>query len=386
MSSAILPVFNRLPVSFASGNGAYLWDTTGKQYLDFGSGVAVTALGHAHPALMAALTQQSGRLWHCSNWYGIDEQETLAQQLVAHSFADYVFFGNSGTEAIECGIKIVRQHFAGTPRHELISCAQSFHGRTFAALAASGKDTFPPGLPGFRQVAYNDIAALKAAITDTTAGVLLEPVQGEGGVHPASLDYLRAVRALCTEHGLLLFLDEIQTGIGRTGKLFAHEWAGITPDVLASAKGLGGGFPLGACLATKHAAKGFGAGLHGSTFGGNPLAMAVSRAVLETVLAPGFLEQVDRVARTLWHAVGALVEAYPSVFSQRRGAGLMLGLVCTHTPNLTVATALLERGLLVIPAGGNVVRLLPPLIITDEHVKEALAILTAYAQSVTTHG
>ncbi|MFN8693197.1 MAG: aspartate aminotransferase family protein [Holosporales bacterium] len=384
--SPVLPVYKPFPVDFVRGQGCMLYDAAGKGYLDFGSGVAVNALGHCHPALVKALGAQAETIWHCSNWYPVEGQRRLGQLLIDNSFADYVFFGNSGTEAIECGIKVVRSYFssAGQPeKFRIIASHNAFHGRTFAALAAGGKPGFAPALDGFDHVPYGDIEALKAAITPATAGILLEPIQGEGGIFPASLDYLRAVRALCDERGVLLFFDEIQSGIGRTGKLFAHEWAGIKPDVLASAKGLGGGFPVGACLMTRGAARGMTSGTHGSTFGGNPLAMAVGAAVLHEILAPGFLARVDSVARLLWRELVQLVKDAPQTFSAVRGAGLMLGLECAapHV-NRDIADALLAEGLLVIPAGANVIRLIPPLIITDADVAHAIKIL----RTVAAHG
>ena len=381
-ASAILPVFRPLPIAFVRGEGVRLYDAQGRSYLDFGAGVAVSALGHAHPRLVSALTEQGGKLWHCSNWYQVPEQEHLARQLCDASFADYAFFGNSGAEAIECGLKIIRRHFIakGEPqRFRIITATQGFHGRTLAEAAAMGKTEFGPLMPGFDQVPYGDIAALRAAITPETAGILLEPIQGEGGIVPAPAQYLQAVRNLADQHGILLFFDEIQTGIGRTGTLFAYEQTGIAPDILASAKGLGGGFPVGACLATRHAASGMGYGLHGSTYGGNPLAMAVASAVLDEILRPGFLEDIarkgDYLAAGLDHLVGG-------AFTATRGHGLMRGLVCRDN-NMDVARALLEQGLLVIPAGGNVIRLLPPLIVSTADIDAALAILAACSQNPT---
>jgi acetylornithine/N-succinyldiaminopimelate aminotransferase len=388
-TSAILPVFRPLPVAFVRGEGVRLYDGDGKAYLDFGAGVAVTALGHAHPRLVQTLQEQGSKLWHCSNWYQVPEQEALATLLCDNSFADYAFFGNSGAEAIECGFKIIRRHFIAKDepqRFRIITATQGFHGRTLAEAAAMGKTEFGPLMPGFDQVPYGDLAALQAAITPETAGILLEPIQGEGGIIPAPADYLRQVRDLADAHGILLFFDEIQTGIGRTGTLFAYEQTGVAPDILASAKGLGGGFPVGACLATKHAASGMGYGLHGSTYGGNPLAMAVGRAVLEEVLQPGFLAHVQARGDQLGAGLAALVQAPdrandPGAFTATRGHGLMRGLVCRDN-NMDVARDLLARGLLVIPAGGNVIRLLPPLIVTEADVAAALQILTDYSQTV----
>jgi acetylornithine/N-succinyldiaminopimelate aminotransferase len=379
-ASAILPVFRPLSVAFVRGEGVRLYDTSGKAYLDFGAGVAVTALGHAHPRLVQTLHDQGSKLWHCSNWYQVPEQEQLARRLCDASFADYAFFGNSGAEAIECGFKIIRRHFIAKDQPErfrIITAKQGFHGRTLAEAAAMGKTEFGPLMPGFDQVPYGDLAALRVAITPETAGILLEPIQGEGGIVPAPAQYLQQVRALADEHGILLFFDEIQTGIGRTGTLFAYEQSGVMPDVLASAKGLGGGFPVGACLATKHAASGMGYGLHGSTYGGNPLAMAIALAVLDEILAPGFLPEVVRKGK---HLATGLAQLVGDVFSATRGHGLMRGLVC-RDPNMDVARALMERGLLVIPAGGNVIRIIPPLIVSDTEIDAALMILSDYAHN-----
>jgi acetylornithine/N-succinyldiaminopimelate aminotransferase len=382
-ASCLLPVFNPLPVAFVRGEGVRLYDSDGKAYLDFGAGVAVTALGHSHPRLVQALITQGQALWHCSNWYQVPGQERAARLLCDNSFADYAFFGNSGAEAIECGFKIIRRHFIakGEPdRFRIITATQGFHGRTLAEAAAMGKTEFGPLMPGFDQVPYGDLAALAASITPATAGILLEPIQGEGGIIPAPARYLQEVHALADQHGVLLFLDEIQTGIGRTGTLFAHEQSGITPDILASAKGLGGGFPVGVCLATRHAASGMGYGLHGSTYGGNPLAMAVTEAVLTEVLTPGFFDHVTARGKQLAAGLKALVGNGGGAFTATRGHGLMRGLVCRDTP-MDVARDLLARGLLVIPAGGNVIRLIPPLIVTADEIDEALACLADYARA-----
>lgn len=381
MISPILPTYARAPVSFENGEGSYVTATDGRRYLDFGAGIAVNALGHAHPHLVAALTAQAGKLWHTSNLYQIPGQQKLAERLVAASFADTVFFGNSGAEAIECAIKMARKFHAARGEQErfhIITFEGAFHGRTLATLAAGGQkkylDGFGPKAQGFDQVPFGDLESVKRVIGPQTAGILIEPIQGEGGVRVVPAGMMKALRSLCDEHGLLLMFDEIQCGMGRTGKLFAHEWAGVTPDIMAIAKALGGGFPVGACLATERAASGMTAGTHGSTFGGNPLAMAVGNAVLDVVLEPSFLEQVNRVANYLKQQLGMVVDRNHSVIEEVRGEGLMLGLKC-RKPNTELIDALRERGLLSVGAGDNVVRLLPPLIINEDHVREAIAIL-----------
>ncbi|NBC31765.1 MAG: acetylornithine/succinylornithine family transaminase [Alphaproteobacteria bacterium] len=381
MSSAVMPTYARADVAFERGEGPYLFDTDGRRYLDFGSGIAVTALGHAHPHLVAALQDQAGRLWHTSNLFRIPGQERLAERLAAHSFADRVFFTNSGVEAWECGIKLIRKYhdFHGRPeRWRTITVGGGFHGRTLAAIAAARTEKlvkgFGPMVDGFDQVAFGNLNELRAAITPETAAVCVEPVLGEGGIKPADAGYLQDLRTVADEFGLLLYFDEIQTGVGRTGRLFAHEWAGVAPDVMCVAKGIGGGFPLGACLATEAAAAGMTAGTHGTTFGGNPLAMAVGNAVLDVVLEPGFLDRVERMAGLLRRRLAGLAASHPSVIAEVRGAGLMLGLVCA-VPNSEVIADLRACGLLTAPASDNVVRLLPPLIIDERHVDEAVAIL-----------
>ena len=381
MIPAVMPTYGRLDLAFERGEGAYLFTSDGDRYLDFASGIAVTSLGHSHPHLVEALEEQGRRLWHTSNLFRIPGGERLAERLVAATFADTCFFTNSGAEAMECGIKLVRKYHddSGNPgRYKIIACTGAFHGRTLTTISAAGNEKymkgFLPAVPGFQQVAFGNLNELRAAIDDETAAILVEPVQGEGGIRPADLDYLRALREICDEFGLLLFFDEVQCGMGRTGKLFAHEWAGITPDVMASAKGIGGGFPLGACLATEAAAVGMTPGTHGSTYGGNPLAMAIGNAVMDVMEGPGFLEGVDRIARQLWGELQGLVARHPKVLAEVRGAGLMLGLRC-HVPSADLGTAMRERGLLSVGAAENVIRLLPPLIINEGHVKEALAIL-----------
>jgi acetylornithine/N-succinyldiaminopimelate aminotransferase len=381
MISAVMPTYARADLAFARGEGAYLYATDGRRYLDFASGIAVTALGHSHPHLVEALSAQAKKLWHTANLYHIPGQIRLAERLVAASFADSVFFCNSGAEAIECGLKMLRKYqddFGDPKRYRVICCRGAFHGRTLATISAGGQEKhlagFDPQVDGFDHVAYDNLNELRAAITSETAAVLVEPVQGEGGLRPASVDFLRGLRAVCNEFGLLLFLDEVQCGMGRTGRLFAHEWAGIEPDIVATAKGLGGGFPIGACLAKEKAARALTTGSHGSTFGGNPLAMAVANAVLDILLADGFLERVRRIAGLLRHRLEDLVRRRPEHFEELRGMGLLLGLKCRR-PHTEMIGRLREVGLLAVGAGENVVRLLPPLIIEESHVEEALDML-----------
>jgi acetylornithine/N-succinyldiaminopimelate aminotransferase len=327
------------------------------------------------------LQKQAATLWHCSNLYRLPGQERLAERLVEHSFADSVFFNNSGAEAVECGIKMVRRFHdeTGNPeRYRIIVCSDAFHGRTLATIAAGGQEKhlkgFDPVVEGFDRVSFGNLNETRAAITQETAAILVEPIQGEGGIHTASTDYLKGLRRICDEFGLLLFLDEVQSGMGRTGKLFAHEWAGITPDLMALAKGLGGGFPVGACLATERVARTMTAGSHGSTFGGNPLAMAAGNAVLDVILADGFLARVERVGRALWARLKGLALQYPTVIAEMRGAGLMVGLKLVPD-NTDFVARLMANGLLAVPAGDNVIRLVPPLIIEESHIDEAIAIL-----------
>jgi acetylornithine/N-succinyldiaminopimelate aminotransferase len=330
--------------------------------------------------LVEALKRQAEKIWHCSNLYRIPEGERLAERLCAATFAERVFFCNSGAEALECGIKLIRKFHddTGNPgRYRIITCQGAFHGRTLTTISAAGNpkymEGFLPEVPGFDHVAFGNMNELRAAVTDETAAILVEPIQGEGGIRKAALDYLRALRQVCDEFGLLLFFDEVQCGMGRTGRLFAHEWAGLKPDVMAVAKGLGGGFPIGACLATEKAAVGMTAGSHGSTFGGNPLAMAVANAVLDVVLAKGFLEQVEETGRILRGGLEAVILRYPEILAGLRGQGLMLGLEC-KVPNGEMLTRLRAAGLLTVAAGENVIRVLPPLIIDEAHVEEALGI------------
>ncbi|MGH6880838.1 aspartate aminotransferase family protein [Hypericibacter sp.] len=384
-ASALLPVYARADLAFERGEGAYLFGNDGRRYLDFASGIAVTALGHAHPHLVAALKDQAEKLWHTSNLFRIPGGETLADRLAAASFADRVFFTNSGAEAIECGIKMCRkwQHDFGDPkRYRIIATEGAFHGRTLATIAAGGQEKhlkgFGPPVEGFDHVAYGNLNELRNAIGPETAAILVEPVQGEGGMRAASIEYLQGLRKVCDEYGLLLFFDEVQCGMGRTGKLFAHEWAGVTPDVVATAKGIGGGFPVGACLATEKAAAALTPGSHGSTFGGNPLAMAVGNAVLDVLLAEGFLSRVEEMGALLQKRLNALIAKYPKLFEELRGRGLMLGIKC-RVPNTDMQNKLREAGLLTVGAGDNVVRILPPLIIEERHIDEALAILDKVA-------
>lgn len=386
--SAILPTYARADLVFESGEGATLTTTSGETYLDFGAGIAVNVLGHAHPALVAALSAQAEKLWHTSNLYRISGQERLADRLAAATFADRVFFTNSGAEAMECAIKMARKYHSARgddARYRMITFEGAFHGRTLATIAAGGKaahlEGFGPAVDGFDKVPLGDIEAVRAAIGDQTAAILFEPVIGEGGILVPGWGFLRALRALCDEIGLLLVLDEIQTGIGRTGKLFAHEWAGVTPDIMAIAKGIGGGFPMGACLATEEAAVGMTAGSHGSTFGGNPLAMAVGNAVLDVVLEPGFLEHVQEMALRLKQKLAEIRDTHDGVIEEVRGEGLMLGLKCRVT-NTDLIKALLAEHLLAVPADNNVVRLLPPLIINEAEIDDACQRISAACRAL----
>jgi acetylornithine/N-succinyldiaminopimelate aminotransferase len=384
----VLPTYSRAPLRFVAGEGAWLIEEDGTRHLDLGSGIAVNAFGHAHPVLVAALEAQARKLWHTSNLYHIPQQEALAERLVAHTFADTVFVTNSGAEAVECAIKMARKfhHHHGRPeRNRIVTFEGSFHGRTLATISAAGSEKltkgFGPLLPGFDHVPFGDHEALHAAVGPETAAILIEPVQGEGGIRPVPEQCLRGLRALCDEHGILLILDEIQCGMGRTGRLFAHEWAGMAPDIMAVAKGIGGGFPLGACLATEAAAAGMTAGTHGSTYGGNPLACAVGCAVLDLMTAEGFLDGVSRTAGRMRQGLEGLVAGHPDVFEAVRGSGLMLGLKC-RIPNTDMVAAGYAERVLTVPGGDNVVRLLPPLNLTDAEVDEGLRRLDAAAARV----
>ena len=381
--SALLPTYARSGLSFARGEGAFLFTETGERYLDFSSGIAVTALGHAHPQLIEALTEQSQKLWHVSNLHHIAGQERLGERLCKASFADKVFFANSGAEAVEASIKAARRyHFVnGAPeRYRLVTFEGAFHGRTLATIAAGGQakhlEGFGPPVQGFDQVPDFDIDAVAAAIGDETAGVLLEPIMGEGGMREVPWRFLQDLRALCDEAGILLVLDEVQSGVGRTGRFYAHEWAGITPDIMASAKGLGGGFPVGACLTTEAVGDAMTPGTHGSTFGGNPLAMAVGNAVLDVVLAPGFLEHIAQMGLRLKQRLASLADEHSDIIAEVRGQGLMVGLRC-QVENKTLIAGLRERGMLTVPAGDNVVRLLPPLIVGEDEIDLACTTIDA---------
>ena len=363
VTSHLLPTYARADLAFERGEGAWLTATDGTRYLDFAAGVAVNVLGHAHPALVAAVTEQAQKLWHVSNLYRIPQAERLAARLCAASFADTVFFGNSGAEAMECSIKMARKYHAvsGHPeRVRFVTFEGAFHGRTLATLAAGGQkkylEGFGPVVEGFDQVAFGDFDAVKRAVTEATAGIIIEPVMGEGGVRVVPPQFLRALRELCDQRGILLVFDEVQTGIGRTGELFAYQRSGVTPDIMALAKALGGGFPIGACLATAEAAKGMTAGTHGSTFGGNPLATAVGNAVLDVVLAPGFLDRVRKNSILLKQRLAELKDRYPGVIAEVRGEGLLIGLRAV-VPNGDLVTELRNEKLLTVAAGDNVVRL-----------------------------
>ena len=386
MISALLPTYARNELAFERGEGAYLFSTDGRKYLDFASGIAVTGLGHSHPHLVNALIEQGRKLWHCSNLFQIPEQQRLGERLVANTFADSVFFGNSGAEAVECALKMVRkyQDETGHPeKYRVIACTGSFHGRTLATLAAAGNEKYlkgyDPVVDGFDHVPFENLNELRAKISGETAAILVEPVQGEGGLRAGTDDYLKALREVADEFGLLLVFDEVQCGMGRTGKLFAHEWAGVAPDVMTVAKALGGGFPVGACLATEKVGKYMTAGSHGSTFGGNPLAMAIGNAVLDVMLEPKFLEQVRRVSGYFKKGLEGLVAKYPKVYAEVRGKGLLTGLRCGPV-NSDVSNALRAGGLLTVTAGENVIRLLPPLIAEESHIDEGLGILDRVAR------
>jgi acetylornithine/N-succinyldiaminopimelate aminotransferase len=377
-NSAILPTYARADLSFERGEGAWLVTETGERYLDFGAGIAVNSLGHAHPHLVAALTEQAGKLWHTSNLFQIPLGERLARRLVDATFADQVFFTNSGAEALECAIKMARKYHAANGeanRYRILTFEGAFHGRTLATIAAGGQkkylDGFGPKVDGFDQISFADHEAIDRAIGPDTGAILIEPIQGEGGVRVVPTVCLKGLRQLCDEHGLLLILDEVQTGVGRTGRLFAHEWAGITPDIMAIAKGIGGGFPMGACLSTTSAGKGMSVGVHGTTFGGNPLAMAVGNAVLDIVLSDSFLRHIDDLGLLLKQRLAEVADRRPDMIEEVRGQGLMLGLKTRVAP-ADFAAALRQEKLLAIPAGDNVVRLLPPLIIDEAEIREGV--------------
>ncbi len=388
MIDPILPTYARAPIAFTHGEGSWLVATDGRRFLDLAAGIGVNVLGHAHPALVRALTDQAGALWHLSNLYQIPEQQALAEKLVDLTFADTVFFTNSGTEACELAVKMARKYWYVSDRpdrHEIISFHGSFHGRSSAGIAAAGSEKmtegFAPLLPGFTHLPFGDSAALTDAISEKTAAVLVEPILGEGGIMPLSDQALKDIRALCDASGALLILDEVQCGMGRTGRLFAHEYAGITPDIMMVAKGIGGGFPLGALLATENAARAMTAGSHGSTYGGNPLGCAVGLTVMGIVADPEFLADVSRKSGLFRQKLEGLVAAHPEVFEAVRGTGLMLGLKC-KPENMDVLQAAYAQNILIAPAADNVVRLLPPLNITDADITTAIERLDAAATSL----
>lgn len=374
----LFATFARADLRVERGEGVWLVTEDGRRFLDFTGGIAVNSLGHAHPHLVAALSDQAARLWHVSNLFQIPGQERLAARLVEASFADKVFFTNSGAEALECAIKTARryQYVSGHPeRFRIVTFEGAFHGRTLATIAAGGQkkylEGFGPKVEGFDQVAFGDIELVRAAVGPETAGILIEPIQGEGGVRAAPPEFLRQLRALCDEHGLMLIFDEVQTGVGRTGRFFAYENAGVEPDILASAKGIGGGFPLGACLATAEAAKGMTAGTHGTTFGGNPLGMAVGNAVLDVILADGFLDEVRHTALLFKQSLASLKDRFPDIVEEVRGEGLLIGLK-PRVPNGQFVETLRRHQMLAAPAGDNVVRFLPPLVVSADEVREAM--------------
>ena len=388
MISSVLPTYSRAPLSFVSGAGTWLTEADGRRFLDLGAGIAVNSLGHAHPVLVDVLSAQAGQLWHTSNLYQIPQQQALADRLVENTFADTVFFTNSGTEACELAVKMARKYFYDKEqpeRVEIITFDGSFHGRSAAGIAAAGSEKmtkgFGPLLGGFKHLPFGDHEALRTAITDKTCAVMVEPVQGEGGIRPLPDACLKGLRDLCDEHGILMILDEVQCGVGRTGKLFAHEWAGVTPDIMMVAKGIGGGFPLGAVLATENAASGMTAGTHGSTYGGNPLGCAVGCAVMDIVSDPAFLADVNRKASLLRQKLEGLIAGHPDVFDSVRGTGLMLGLKCKVAPGDVVSAGYAQE-VITVPAADGVVRLLPPLTITDEEIAQAVSRLDAAATTL----
>ncbi|HVF94679.1 MAG TPA: aspartate aminotransferase family protein [Sphingomonas sp.] len=385
--TALMPVYPRCGVRPVRGEGCYLYGEDGTQYLDMAAGIAVNALGHGHPKLVEAIATQAATLMHVSNLYGSPQGEKFAQRLIDTTFADTVFFTNSGAEAVECAIKTARRyHFAnGNPqRQTLITFSNAFHGRTLGTISATNqakmRDGFEPLLPGFAYAPFDDLEAALALVDDRTAGFLVEPIQGEGGLRPASDAFLKGLRAACDEHGLLLLLDEVQCGYGRTGKFFAHELYGITPDIMAVAKGIGGGFPLGACLATEDAAKGMVAGTHGSTYGGNPLAMAAGEAVFEVIHEPGFLDNVTKMGARLRQSLEQMIPNHDHLFEEVRGHGLMLGLKLKSDARRFVGFLRDEHQLLTVAAGDNVIRLIPPLVIDETHIAECIDKLSAAAR------
>ena len=380
INSYLMPTYGEREIEFVKGEGIYLTSSDNKKYLDFGSGIAVTSLGHCHPKLVKALNDQSLKLWHASNLYLNNNQENFAKLLCKYSFAEKVFFTNSGTESIECGIKVVKSfhhHNKNLQKTEIITFDGAFHGRTFGALSAQQNkkysEGFEPLLSGFIKLPFNDLKTIKQKVSEKTAAIMIEPIQGEGGIRPVSLSVMEELRKICDDVGALLFFDEVQSGFGRSGKLFAYEWSKIEPDLIAVAKGIGSGFPLGACLATNKASIGMKQGIHGSTYGGNFLAMAVGTAVVNEIMSDGFLKNVDSIARYLWDELKKLQNIYDEIV-EVRGAGLLLG-IKTKQNNLKVSKLFMENGLLTIPAGDNVIRIAPPLIINKENVAEAISIM-----------
>ena len=388
MINPILPSYTRANLRFIKGNGSWLTSDIGKKYLDMGAGIAVNSLGHAHPKLVKVLKEQADKLWHTSNLYNIPNQETLAKKLVKATFADTVFFTNSGTESMECAVKMARKYHhdnGAINRNEIITFNDSFHGRSLGMISAAGSakltEGFQPVLPGFKQVQFNNYDSVVDNVNTNTAAILIEPIQGEGGIVPSEVKFLKDIRKLCDEHGILLIFDEIQCGVGRTGKLFAYENYGITPDIMAIAKGIGGGFPLGACLATEDAAKGMTAGTHGSTYGGNPLACAVGNVVLEIIDNEKFLKEVNKKSLIITQKLGYLLDEHPEIFEEVRGMGLMIGIKC-KIPNIDVVNAGYDEGILTVPGGQNVIRLLPPLNITNNEIETAIKMLDKCANTL----
>ena len=387
ISSKLLPIHKRFEITFSHGQGVYLYDNSNNKYLDFGAGIAVNALGHCHPSLVKALSEQSKKLWHVSNMYCVNELNSYADNLVNQTFADYVFFCNSGAEAIECAIKTIRKHFhsAGqAEKNRIITFKGAFHGRTIATISAAGNpqylDGFGPSLPGFDSVEFNNIEAVKKAISKNTAGILIEPIQGESGIKPANKQFLQDLRKLADDNDLLLAFDEVQCGMGRTGKLFAHEFFDVTPDIIATAKAIGGGFPLGACLSSKKASSGMTYGSHGTTYGGNPLAMATAQAVLDTINQDSLLDKITTNSEILFNKLNEVKNQFPQIIEEIRGIGYMIGIrLNSNYLNTDIVSKLITEKLLTIPAGDNVVRLLPPLIINSDHIDEAiLKIITTF--------
>ncbi len=379
-NSYVMPTYGKRDLEFIKGEGCYLFSKDKEKYLDFGSGIAVNSLGHCHPELVKVLQNQSQLLWHTSNLYYNQDQEDYARMLCENSFADKIFFTNSGAEAIECGIKIIRNYFSSNKnlqRKNIITFEGAFHGRTLGALSAQKNEKysrgFEPLLSGFIQAPFNDLDSLTKLIDHETAAILVEPIQGEGGIRPVNLDFLKSLQKICFDNKILLFLDEVQSGFGRSGKLFAHEWANIKPDLMAVAKGIGSGFPMGACLSNNEACKGMIKGSHGSTYGGNPLSIAVGKEVLKIINTDNFLSNVDKVARYFWHKLNKLKEIYEEIV-EVRGAGLLLG-IKTKSENIKISTALINNKLLNVPASDNVIRFSPPLIISFLEVDEAINII-----------